>query len=95
MIRHVAVIRLKPSATAAQVSDIESALVAMEFPGRLLFTMGRDLGLRPGNWDVAIVVDLDGIESYQAYDALEEHNRIRRELIAPVADGIERCTFEL
>lgn len=95
MIRHVVVIRLKPSATAGQVADIESALAAMEFPGRLSFTMGRDLGLRPGNMDVAIVVDLDSVDAYRTYDALEEHNRIRRELIAPVADSVERCTFEL
>ncbi len=67
----------------------------MSCPGRTAFTMGPDLGLRPGNYDVAIVADFDDVDSYQAYDTDPDHDRIRRELIAPISERMERCQFLL
>jgi hypothetical protein len=94
MIRHVVTFRLNAAATAEAVERIRSELAGLPCPGRIAFTMGPDLGLRPGNLDVALVADFVDLEAYQAYDADAEHDRIRRELIAPVSERIERCQFE-
>lgn len=56
---------------------------------------GRDLGLRTGNASYAITVDLDDEDAYRTYDLDQEHNRIRRELFAPISERIDRIQFRL
>jgi hypothetical protein len=58
-------------------------------------TVGRDLCLRDGNADLAVVSDLSDEAAYRVYDADVEHNRIRRELVAPIVTSLERCQFEV
>ena len=95
MIRHVVLLQLNSGATAEKIAVIASELAAIDFPGRIGFTMGSDLGLRPGNMDVAIEADFASREAYAAYDVYPEHDRIRRELIAPITQRIERCQYEI
>jgi hypothetical protein len=95
VIRHVVLFRLNASATAERVEQICSELAGLTCPGRTAFTMGTDLGLRPGNLDLALVADFESVEAFTAYDQDEEHGRIRRDLVAPVTDRIERCQFEI
>lgn len=95
MIRHIVLLRLNAAATAERVAQIQSELAALDCPGRMTFTMGLDLGLRPGNMDLGIVADFESQEAFAAYDIDPEHDRIRRELIAPVAERLERCQFQL
>ena len=95
MLRHIVLFRLNASATPARVEEIRSALAGLACPGRESFTMGPDLGLRPGNMDLALVADFTDLAAFAAYDRDPEHDRIRRELIAPVAERLERCQFEL
>jgi hypothetical protein len=95
VLRHIVLFELNDSATAEKIAEIRAQLVALAFPGRTSFTMGPDLGLRPGNFDLALVADFTDVDAYQAYDADPAHDRIRRELIAPVTARIERCQFEL
>ena len=56
---------------------------------------GRDLGLREGNASYFLTVDFPDAEAYRAYDLDEEHNRIRREMFAPISEVIERVQFRL
>ena len=56
---------------------------------------GPDLGLREGNAHFVLTLDLPDEESYRVYDADDEHNRIRRELFAPLCSSIERIQFRL
>jgi hypothetical protein len=56
---------------------------------------GFDLGLREGNANYAITVDLADEDAYRVYDLDEEHNRIRREMFAPISASIERIQFRL
>jgi hypothetical protein len=95
VIRHVILIRVNPSATPERIEAVRAALAGLASPGRTGFTMGPDLGLRPGNMDLAMVADFDDTESYRAYDQDPEHARIRQDLIAPISAGIERCQFEI
>jgi hypothetical protein len=93
MVRNVVILHLKPGTPPEAVPALKDALEAMKIPGLLRLMVGRDLGLREGNADVAIVSDLTDEAAYRVYDADEEHNRIRRELVAPIAASIERCQF--
>lgn len=95
MIRHIVAFRLNAQATPERVEHIRAELAGLDCPGRVAFTMGRDLGLRPGNLDLAIVADFVDTDAFVAYDTDAEHDRVRRDLIAPVVERTERCQFEM
>jgi len=56
---------------------------------------GVDRGLRAGNASYALTCDLVDDEAYRIYDADPEHNRIRREMFAPLSVLVERVQFQL
>jgi hypothetical protein len=91
MIRNVVLVRLKPGVDPAHIDALFQALEEMPAPGRTAFWMGRDAGLREGNMDLAIIGDFVDEAAYRAYDADERHNEIRRTMIAPIAESVERC----
>jgi len=94
MIRHIVLIRCTGPVTDEQVGTIRSALATCPAPGRTGFWMGPDLGLRDANMDLAIVADFEDENAFRAYDRDNpEHDRIRRDLIGPIAEGFERCQF--
>lgn len=95
MIRNVVLIKLKDEVGPDQVNALISALGKMEIDGMRRMTIGRDLGLRDGNYDLAIVNDFEDEEAYHAYDKDPEHNRIRREMTAPMAENVKRVQFTL
>jgi hypothetical protein len=95
VIRHIILVRANAGATPEKLDQIRAELAALDCPGRTSFSMGTDLGLRPGNADWAMVADFTDADSFAAYDRDPEHDRIRRELIAPVTEAIERCQFPL
>jgi Stress responsive A/B Barrel Domain len=95
VIRHIVLIQLNDTATPEAVEGIHDALTALVAPGRTSFTMGADLGLRPGNMDVAIVADFEDAEAFGAYDRDAAHDQIRRKMIAPVSSRLERCQFQI
>jgi hypothetical protein len=95
MIRHVILIKFRPETTREQVDALIAAMHALEMPGLRDFSVGADLGLREGNMSYAGVFDFEDEDAWRAYDRDEEHNRIRRELVAPIAERIERCQIRL
>ncbi len=72
-----------------------AALRGVSTGGMLALTVGRDAGLRDGNAELGIVADFADEAAYRAYDEDAEHNRIRRELLAPILDHAERCQFRV
>ena len=88
MLRHVAVFRWKDGTTDEQVEVIERGLAALpdRLPQLRAYAFGRDLGLREGNADFAIVADFDDEAAWQAYTEDAEHRRVIEELIAPVTE---------
>jgi quinol monooxygenase YgiN len=94
MIRNVVMVKLSGDADLAEVARIQDGFRAMQLTGCLSYTVGNDAGLRDGNWSFAIVADFTDIEAYRAYDADDEHNRLRG-LLAPMIAEIARCQFEL
>lgn len=95
MIRNVVLVRLRPGEWGAQVAELQRSLAALPCPGMTGFSMGGDAGLREGNMDLAIVSDFVDEHAYREYDADPEHNRLRRELLGPIAEHVERCQFSL
>jgi hypothetical protein len=91
MIRHLVLMHFKPEARPEQVEDVVAGLRAIHLDGLLDLTIAPDAGLRDGNADLAIVADFVDEASYLAYDADPEHNRVRRELLAPILASVERC----
>jgi Stress responsive A/B Barrel Domain len=102
MIRNVVVGRLRaadgPEQQAADAALLEEGLAgiaALKFPGMLAMSIGSDLGLRDGGWSFAITNDWQDVDSYRAYDADDEHNRLRREIFAKICRDIARVQIEL
>jgi hypothetical protein len=95
MVRTIVLVKFRPGTTQAQIDAITSAVKAMEIPGLINLSFGTDLGLREGNMSFAAVFDFEDEDAYRAYDRDEEHNRIRRELLAPIAERAERCQYRL
>jgi hypothetical protein len=94
VIRNVVMIRLRGDADPATVDEVIAGLAALECPGTRSYTIGRDAGLREGNWSIAIVADFVDADAYRAYDLDEEHNRLRARL-GPLTEAIARCQFEV
>ena len=94
MIRNVVLGRLRDGVDPAQVDPALAAIVALDPPGLLDCRVGRDLRLRDGSWDFAITSDFVDADAYRTYDAEAEHNRVRREMFAPLCADIVRVQFE-
>jgi hypothetical protein len=96
MIRNVVVGRVKPGVSPEQIEQALQALRDLRVDGvELRMHAGLDLGLREGNASYVLTVDLDDEAAYRVYDLDDEHNRIRRELFAPISESIERIQFAL
>jgi hypothetical protein len=102
MIRNVVMGRLRDTdeadreaAYSDKLDEALAAIAALRRPGMLDMRIGRDAALREGGWSFAITNDWVDEAAYRAYDADEEHNRIRRELFAPICEEIARVQFSV
>jgi len=93
MIRNVVLFSVKDGTQPQQVEAIARAMKAITFAGCSRWEMGRDLNLRAGNMPYAFIAEFADEAAYRAYDTNEEHNRIRRELLAPIVERIERFQY--
>jgi hypothetical protein len=85
VLRHVVLFRWNEGTEPAHVDRIEAELRAMlaRFEIVRAWSLGRDAGLREGNADMALVVDLDDADAFRAYSADAGHQRLLNELILP------------
>lgn len=96
MIRNVVIGRVKEGVKLADVEKGLQALRDLRVNGvEIRLFAGVDLGLRPGNADFMISVDLDDEEAYRKYDEDTEHNRVRREIFGPLCSSIERVQIRV
>jgi hypothetical protein len=93
-IRHIALISARPGTETARVEELAAALKAMPIEGMLSLHAGPDLGLFEGNAALGVVADFEDVEGFRRYDEDDEHNRIRRELLKPIAGWIGRLQFQ-
>jgi hypothetical protein len=96
MIRNVVVGTVNEGVDPVEVENALQALRDLRVDG-VDFTLvaGQDLGLREGNASYVLTADFVDEDAYRVYDADEEHNRIRRELFAPISASISRVQFRL
>lgn len=83
-LRHVAVFRFtEPSAPTA--AALTAALRALQplVPELRDYRFGSDAGLVEGNWDYAVVAELDDEAAFRAYQEHPEHQRILAEIVRP------------
>jgi Stress responsive A/B Barrel Domain len=95
MIRNFAILKLRSEIRPDQIDALVEAMRRLEVKGMSGLVVHRDAALRPGNCDVLVVCDLEDDEAYRRYDSDEEHNRIRRELVAPITERAERIQVRL
>lgn len=91
MIRHVVAFRWTPDATPAQIDAVTTALRALpaKIPEIRSFRFGPDVGVSEGNWDDAVVADVDSIEDHTVYRDHPDHRAvIGNELAAIRADRV-------
>ena len=95
MIRNVVLFDVKEGTRPEQLDAIVRAMKAITFGGCRGWELVRDLRLRDGNMAYAFVSEFEDEAAYRAYDADPEHNRIRRELLAPIVAKLERFQYEV
>jgi hypothetical protein len=95
MLRHVVCLQFKPEATAADRQAIADALAALpaRIPQLRDYRFGTDAGIAEGNFDFAVVADVDDAEGFAAYRDDREHQRIIAELIRPILAGRAAVQF--
>ena len=94
MITHIYVAKLKPGTSDDQVVAWLEAIQALEIDGMLEIQSGPDLGLREGNWDVAITADFTDVAAWHRYNDDALHNQIRNEHAKPIVEAQQPCQFE-
>jgi hypothetical protein len=70
------------------VAAIEQGLATLRgrLPTLRAYAFGRDVGLREGNADFAVVADFDDEAGWRSYSEDPEHRRVIEELIVPVTE---------
>ena len=95
MLRHVALFRWKPQATAADVSKVEAAL--RRLPAKISciqsYRFGRDLGVQEGNADFALVADFIDAEGLKTYSNHPDHVEVVKSLIRPIVAKREAIQY--
>ena len=95
MLRNVVMGQLRDGQDPARLDEALAAVAALDLPGLVSMHVGRDLGLRAGGWSFAITNDWVDEDAYRGYDLDEEHNRVRRELFAPICEQTVRVQIAL
>jgi hypothetical protein len=95
MIRSIAILKLKAGVRPELVDPLIDAMRRLQISGMTGMKTYRDAGLRAGNCDLVFICDLEDEEAYDRFDSDAEHNRIRAELAAPLAERLERIQVRL
>jgi hypothetical protein len=97
MFVHVVLFRWKPGTTAEQVAPVAPALQALAATLPVLsYECGPNLGLAAADiaYDFGVAARFESKAGWDEYMADEEHDRIRQELIFPIADQRATIQFE-
>lgn len=85
MLRHVVMMQLSNHATEADVTAIVEGLRGLPalVPEIRSYSVGVDVGLAEGNYDLVVVGDFDDVDGYKAYSANADHQAVISERIKP------------
>jgi quinol monooxygenase YgiN len=97
VIRSVILLKFKTDTTEQQIADMMAAAEAMleQQRGCRGYTLSRDLGLKAGRMSLAAIIDFEDEAAFRAYDINEAHQRIRREVLAPIVETRASCQIQV
>jgi Stress responsive A/B Barrel Domain len=93
LITHIYVAKLKPHTPDEKIVAWLDAIRGLRIEGMLELVCGVDLGLREGNYDVAITADFTDADAWHRYNDDKLHNEIRAEHAKPIVDEQRRVQF--
>jgi hypothetical protein len=96
MLRHVVLFRWREGTTADQVEAVRAGAAALpaRIPELVRYTVGADAGLVEGNWDFAVVADLEDADAYRRYADHPAHQALIAERIRPILAARAAVQFE-
>ncbi len=97
MIRHIAMLTLKPDAPDTAVQSLEEglSLLGQTITEIAAYTYGSDLGLRDGNYDFAVVADFENDEDFKIYADHPDHQAFIQDRVAPILEKRVSVQFEI
>jgi hypothetical protein len=97
MIRHVALFRFSEEASDQTPHHLEEGLsqLAQTIPEIEAYRYGRDLGLREGNFDFAVVADFADAEAFKRYVDHPDHQAFLKQRLSPVLAERVSIQFDL
>ena len=86
MVRHIALMRWKPEATAEQRAGTIAEMKRMpeHVPELRSFMVEENAGTADGNFDLAIIAELDDFDAYAIYRDHPEHQALIRDMVVPI-----------
>jgi hypothetical protein len=93
---HVVLFRWKPETSAEQIAPVKPALdaLASTLRGVVNYRCGEGLGLTETSYDFGVIGIFEDKAAWDEYMANAEHDRIRSELIFPIAGERAGIQFE-
>ena len=97
MIRHIAMLTLKPDAPDTAVQSLEEglSLLGQTITEIAAYTYGSELGLRDGNYDFAVVADFENDEDFKIYADHPDHQAFIQDRVAPILEKRVSVQFEI
>lgn len=85
MFRHVVMMKLAESSTDEDLTKIIEGLETLPplIPEIVSYSIGRDLGVQDGSYDLVVVADFEDRAGFDAYNANQEHLDVISTLIKP------------
>lgn len=95
MLTHIVLIRLTEAATDDQVAELVSGLRSLpdQIPEIRSYTVGRDLGLAEGNYDLVVTGRFASPDHLRSYIAHPAHQDVVRDLLDPVCADRVRIQY--
>ncbi|MCP5328950.1 MAG: Dabb family protein [Steroidobacteraceae bacterium] len=89
MVTHIVIFTFTPGTTPGQVNAFGAAMsrMASEVPEVLAISHGRNLALREGNGDYALVATFRDPAAWSAYQAHPLHKAFVRDFVTPIVAG--------
>ena len=96
MVRHVVMFSFKDDAAPRAIDAYEAAIRGLPaiIPQIRDFKVGRDIGVNPGNLHMVVNADFDSVADYLAYRDNPDHQRVIKELGAPIMAQRAAVQFE-
>jgi len=97
MVRHIAMFRLKDDAPEGTLESLSEGLsvLAQSISAISSYSYGRDLGLREGNYDFAVVADFENAEAFAGYAKHPAHLAFIQDQLTPVVAERVALQFEI